>query len=299
MKRSLKSFLCFIFATFLICLANSFTSAAKVPPKPLWVQKGVKSLNDKRISSDYHFVAFHHELTDDHVVETDKIYLMRENMANEFGVDPKLITIDSIPSANDSQTIYRITFPSQDSEENSVVYLKEVDSYVRYYDNIDGSFDYELDELYAISEKDITPVFDNFKVTRKYNGIPVALSLVPGLGQIYKGQAAKGYVILGAEVVFCSAIVFGEIYRNYFIRQGKKDPQYYASWKSKSNTLQTLRNVGIVFASATYLYNILDAAFAKGAPHVIISRPDNKPLDMVFYPGISTGNFGVTLSITF
>lgn len=299
MKQLIKSFFIFIFITSITCLVNTFTSTAQVPPKPLWVQKGVKSLNDKRISKDYHFVAFHHELTDEKVIETGRLYLLRENIAKEFGVDPKLISIDSIISYNNTQPIFCITFPSSDSKENSRVYVKEVDSYKRYNDNIDGSFDYELDELYAISDLDITPEFDNFKVTRKYNGLPVALSLVPGLGQIYKGQAAKGYSILGAEVVFCSAIAFGEIYRNYYLKQGRKDSGNYDSWKSKSNTFRTMRNVGIVFASATYLYNILDAAFAKGAPHVIISRSDNKPMDLVFYPNASPFHLGASLSITF
>lgn len=299
MKLPIKTFLNLFFITFLICLANSLTSYAQIPPKPLWVQNGVKSLNDKRFSKDYHFVAFHHELIDERVIDTNRMYLMRENMAKEFGVDSKLISIDSIISPNDSQPIYCITFSSQNADELTKVYVKEVDSYKRYNDNIDGSYDYELDELYAISEKDVTPVFDNFTVTRKYNGMPVALSLVPGLGQIYKGQAAKGYSILGAEVVFCTAIAFGEVYRKYYLKQGNKEPDVYSSWKSKSNTFRTLRNVGIVFASATYLYNILDAALAKGAPHVIISRPNNKPMNLVFYPDASSRHLGAALSITF
>ena len=298
MKRPIESFPIFIIAC-LFCLANSLTSAAQVPPKPLWVQKGVKSLNDKRFSTDYHFVAFHHQLTDEKVVETSRLYLLRENMAKEFNVDPQSISIDSIVSSDNNQPIYSITFPAHNSDENTRVYVKEVDSYTRYNDNINDSFDYELDELYAISEKDITPVFDDFKVSRKYNGLPVAMSLVPGLGQIYKGQAAKGYSILGSEVVFCAAIAFGEIYRNYYLKKGYKDPELFASWKSKASTFQTIRNIGIVLASATYLYNIFDAAFAKGAPHVVISRPKNKPMDMVFFPDASSHHLGAAISITF
>lgn len=299
MKQPIKSSPIFLFIAFITCLVNSLTSEAQVPPKPLWVIKGVKSLNEKRISTDYHFVAFHHELVDDKIVETSKLYLLKENMAKEFNVDPNLISVDSIISSDNIQPVYCITFRAHNSDENTRVYVKEVDSYARYNDNIDGSFDYELDELYAISEKDITPVFDDFKVTRKYNGLPVAMSLIPGLGQIYKGQSAKGFSILGAEVAFCTAITFGEIYRKYYLNQGKKDPGNYASWKSKSNTFRTLRNVGIVFASATYLYNILDAAFAKGAPHVVISRSNNKPMDLVFYPDASSRHVGAAMSITF
>lgn len=298
MKLPIRYSLFYIFIALFVSLAASMPSAAKIPPKPLWVENGVKSLNDKRISHDYHFVAFNHKLTDENVVNTGKIHLMRENMAEELGVDPKLITIDSITQDN-TPTLYSITFPSPNSQEFSRVYVKEVDSYKRYYDNIDGSFDYELDELYAISEADITPVFDNFEVTRKYNGIPVAMSLIPGLGQIYKGQKAKGFAILGAEVVFCTTIAFGEIYRNYYLKKGRENPDFYDSWKRKSDNYRTLRNVGIVLASATYIYNILDAALAKGAPHVVISRSNDAPMDLVFYPEASPFHLGAAISITF
>lgn len=297
MKLPLKFLIVFLVS--ISCLANSFTSLAQISPKPLWVQKGIKSLNDQRISTDYHFVAFHHEMTNDSIVPTDRIFLLRENLAKEFGVDSNLVTIDSIVSAGKPEIIYSVTFPKSGSDEFSRVYVKEVDSYSRYDNNIDGSFDYVLDELYAVSDIDITPVFDDFKVTRNYGALPVALSLIPGLGQIYKGQSAKGYSILGAEVVFCAAIAFGEVYRNYYLKKGDKDPMNYDSWKSKSNTFRAIRNVGIVFASATYLYNLLDAAFAKGAPHVVISPSDKKPLNLVFYPEACPNHLGIALSLTF
>lgn len=272
---------------------------AKAPPKPLWAIKGVKHLNDHRISKDYEFVAFHHEINDQNVVIDDNLFLLRKDMAQHFNVSPEVISIDSIVDNSLSGTTYSVTFPSNDKDEITQVYVQPVDSYQRFNNNIDGSFDYKLDELYAVSEKDITPHFDDFKLTRRYGVKPVFMSLIPGLGQIYKGQAAKGYSILGAEVVLCAAIIFGELNRSYYLKQARKNPENYGSWKSKANFFRTVRNIGIVLASATYLYNLMDAAFAKGAPHILISRQNSYPADIVFTPVATPDRLGLGFSLTF
>lgn len=297
MKKYCSSILLFLIVALALCL--SLECSAQVPPKPLWVIKGVKHLNEHRVSKDYEFISFHHDLSEQPVVNEDRMLLLRNNMASYFNVTPDAISIDSIYAPSLSRTTYEVSFPTPGKEEITRLYVQPVDSYRVYDDNIDGTFDYKLDELYAISAKDEIPDFDNFKVTRQYNGLPVAMSLIPGLGQIYKGQAAKGYSILGAEAVFCAAIAFGEINRSYYMKQAREHSEFYDSWKSKANGYRAVRNVGIIFASATYLYNILDAAFAKGAPHVIISRNNSSPADMVIVPFASQGFFGAALSLTF
>ena len=287
------------FIFYILSCLLSLEVVAQATPKPLWAIKGVKHLNEHRINRDYDFVAFHHEITDQDVVIDDNLFLLRQNMAEHFNVSPDVISIDSIVDNSLCRPTYSVSFPSNDKKDITKVYVQPVDSYQRFSNNIDGSFDYDLDELYAISEKNTTPSFDNFEVTRKYNGLPVAMSLIPGLGQIYKGQAAKGYSILGTEVFFCAAIAYGEINRSYYLKQGKKHPETYDSWKSKSNTFRTVRNIGIVLASATYLYNIFDAAFAKGAPHVIISRKNQCPADMVLTSYVSPWQLGGGITINF
>ena len=283
----------------LIIFSYPLNLSGQVPPKPLWAIKGVKDLNDHRMSKDYEFVAFHHEITDDDVVIDGQLFLLRQNMAQYFNVNPEVISIDSIVDKSLSRPTYSVSFPSVDKEEITKVYIQPIDSYQRYNNNIDGSFDYNLDELYAISVKDTTPVFDNFEVSRSYGAKPVFMSLIPGLGQIYKGQAAKGYSILGTEVVLCAAITFGELNRSYYMKEARKNPDNYDSWKSKADTYRAVRNIGIVLASATYLYNIFDAAFAKGAPHILISQKNSYPTDIVFTPVASPDHLGLGLSLTF
>ncbi|MCH5172271.1 MAG: hypothetical protein J1F31_05550 [Erysipelotrichales bacterium] len=289
-------------ATILLIVLFAFSSSetyAQVSPKPLWVDKGVESLNEKRFSKDYHFLSFIHKSEDEKVVVTSPLALLRQNMAQEFNVSQDVITIDSIMPSGKGLVTYSISFPSQTSESLTTVYVQEVDSYYRYENNIDGTFDYDICNLYAVSDPDVTPKFDCFEVTRKYGALPVGMSLIPGLGQIYKGQSAKGYSILGGEVAFAATITFGEIYRKYYINQGKKDPVNFDSWKSKSNTFRAMRNVGIILGGATYIYNLLDAAFAKGAPHVLIKPAQGNPIDMSFTPIAYPGGFGAGFSFTF
>ena len=83
------------------------------------------------------------------------------------------------------------------------------------------------------------------------------------------------------------------------MKEARKNPDNYDSWKSKADTYRAVRNIGIVLASATYLYNILDAAFAKGAPHILISQKHSYPADIVFTPVASPDHLGLGLSLTF
>lgn len=283
----------------LIIFSFPLNTSGQVQPKPLWATKGVKHLNDDRISKDYEFVAFHHEFTDQNIVTDDNLSILILNMAEHFNVNPENIIIDSIADPMLNRVTYSVSFPAHDKDEITRVYVQPVDSYQHYNNNIDGSFDYIFDELYAISDKDITPVFDNFEVTRKYNALPIAMSLIPGLGQIYKGQPAKGYSILSAEIIFCGAIAFGEINCAYYMKKARKDPDFYDSWKSKANSYRAVRNIGIVLGSATYLYNLIDATFAKGAPHVIVKQAKGNPLDIVFSPIALPDSFGFGVVMTF
>lgn len=297
----MKKFLNLLFPLIIGLIIFSFplTISGRIPPKPLWAIKGVKHLNDHRINKDYEFVAFHHELTDQNIIPDDSIAILRLNMAEYFNVNPDQISIESIDDTNLSRLTYIISFPSIDKEEITRVYVQPVDSYQKYNNNIDGSFDYKLDELYAISEKDVTPHFDNFKLTRSYGVKPVFMSLIPGLGQIYKGQPVKGYSLLGAEVVLCSTIAVGELNRSYYLKKARKNQGNYESWKSKASFYRSLRDIGIVLASATYLYNLIDAAFVKGAPRILISRQNSYPADIVFTPVASPDHIGLGLSLTF
>ena len=275
----------------------TLTVSAQPGPLPLWAQRGVAKLNNDRISKDYHFEAFNRQLTDSSIVITAPVPLLRMNMAENLGVAPESISIDSIMPAPGERTTYRLTFPSPRAEEEETVYVQRVDDYLRYDNNIDGSFTYDIRNLYAVSEPDITPVFDNFTVTRRYGALPLAMSLIPGMGQIYKGQAAKGYALLYSEIAMAALITYGDLYYRYYMKKAKKEPWVYGSWKSKANTFRAVRNIGIILGGAAYIYNLFDALLAKGAPRVVIKPASKNVSDISFLPMVFPNYFGAGITV--
>ena len=280
----------------LFFLLISFISVSA--QKPLWVQNGVKSLNEHRISKDYTFKSLSKTYEDEINIPATGLTLLKNYISEKYGVNAETITVDSILHPSESST-YKLTFPSPGKQEMSVVYAKLVDEYQTYLDIAGGSFDYEVDQLFAISEKDITPHFDSFEVTRKYNQLPMAMSLVPGLGQIYKGQKAKGFTIMGVEAVMIGSIILTTTQINRYIRYRSDDMENASSWDSKISTYKSIRTASAIVGGALYLYNILDAAFAKGVPHVLIKENNKKSVDISFMPVLTPESTGIGILVTF
>lgn len=267
--------------------------------KPLWVQNGTNSLNSKRLNDTYHFEIIEDIFSDRPEFIFDRFSPIKKKLAEQYGVDTEKITVDSIPGVNGALTTYSFTFPTPGTDANTVVYAQLVDEYRDFENNFSGTWDYEFYQLFAISDPDITPQFDDFEVTTHYNQAPMAMSLVPGLGQIYKGQKAKGFTIMGTEAVLIGALVYFSWEADKYGQNAKDDPGAAASWDSKASTYRTLRNVTAVLGAAVYLYNILDAALAKGAPHVVIKRKNDTAANLSFHPVVTQEGAGIGLSFTF
>lgn len=187
---------------------------------------------------------------------------------------------------------YSITFT--DSVGNAVVYAQKVDEYCSFEDYADNTYQFEYYQLYAISKRDSFPVFDEFTLSRTYNHKALCLSLVPGLGQIYKGQKIKGYTILGMEATLAVSAVAFHFKKHYCDRQIDKQPQFADSWKSKSLGWRQMRNLCIGVAGCLYVYNLIDAAVSKGSRHVVVKKPKLQVL-----PSASSEGAGMTLSFNF
>ncbi|MDD3626745.1 MAG: tetratricopeptide repeat protein [bacterium] len=111
---------------------------------------------------------------------------------------------------------------------------------------------------------------------------------VPGLGQIYKGQKVKGYVILGAETLFLLATLnaMGE-YND--AKSAYEDAKYgedfealYSDYESASGKANGMAAVlGILWT-----YNIIDASFFGQS-------------NTTLYPSMNYGSPGLKLQIKF
>ncbi len=115
------------------------------------------------------------------------------------------------------------------------------------------------------------PVFDYADKTEYYGIAPAFMSIVPGLGQLYKGQTAKAVMFFGGTVACAVGAVFCEDQRkdNVSKMKGSMQPQQY---KTRATNWKTGRNICIGAAVSVWLYNVIDAAVAKGARRVVVRR---------------------------
>ena len=285
-----------------LLLASAFMlSAAKVSaePKPRWVQKGVKSLDRARSNDSYSFRAFTTKDPNYDMLENGRLRPLMEYVGAQYGAAPESIRIDSLVCDGSGRTTYRLQFESQG--EVSEVLAQRVDDWTRFESYPDNSYDFQLSQLYAVSERNAEPQFDDFSITRSYGIKPMFMSLIPGLGQIYKGQAGKGYAIMGTEAVFIAGAIYSASEMAHYKRLANKNPDTADSYQSSVATFRQLRNVCLIAGGALYLYNLIDAAVAKGANRVVVKRANGTQADLAFTPvvepcatGVSTG-VGVTL----
>lgn len=280
----------------LLVAATCMTASAQ--PKPRWVQKGIKAMNNARSNKSYGFHKFYSYGTDLNELEYERLKPLMEYVSKEYGTDIDGMKLDSLSSDSCSRTTYRLSFLSQDGKV-SEVFAQLVDDWSRYEDNVD-SWGFELHQLYAVSERNVQPQFDNFRLTDNYGIKPLFLSIIPSLGQIYKGQDAKGYAILGAEALLLAGGVYSVTEVGRYNRLAKKNPGVYNSYQSNATTYRHIRNACFIAGGALYIYNLIDAAISKGKRRVVIERQNNTGAEFVFSPVISEcGGIGVGMSVKF
>ena len=284
-----------IIAMLLIAAACMTVSAQT---KPLWVQKGVKTMNNERSYKSYDFHMFTTYGADTSLLESERFKLLMEYVSKEYGTDIDGIKLDSLCSDGGSRTMYRLSFLSQDGKV-SEVFAQLVDDWSRYEDNVD-SWGFELHQLYAVSERNVQPQFDKFSLTDNYGIKPLFLSIIPGLGQIYKGQDAKGYAILGTEALLLAGGVYSVTEVGRYNRLAKKNPGVYDNYQSNATSYRQIRNACFIAGGALYIYNLIDAAISKGKRRVVIERQNNTGAEFAFSPVISEcGGIGIGMSVKF
>lgn len=277
----------------MVCLLLSFSAMAQTQTKPLWIQNGEKSLAKERTNENYYFKVFHTYGEDVNLLKKQRFHPLLDHVREHYQAELSEMKLDSLYLDNDSSKMtYSITFT--DSVGNAVVYAQKVDEYCSFEDYADNTYQFEYYQLYAVSKRDSVPVFDEFTLSRTYNHKALCLSLVPGLGQIYKGQKIKGYTILGMEATLAVSAVAFHFKKHFCDRQIEKQPQFADSWRSKSLGWRQMRNLCIGVAGCLYVYNLIDAAVSKGSRHVVVKKPKLQVL-----PSASSEGAGMTLSFNF
>lgn len=113
---------------------------------------------------------------------------------------------------------------------------------------------------------------DTFRKTTSYGAAPVFYSLIPGVGQMYKGSTTKGGIILGSAVAVGAGIITAESLRASYVKKMKEYPKHHDFYNNKATTWKNVRNVAIGVGAGLYIYNLIDAAVAPGRRRVIVSK---------------------------
>lgn len=113
-------------------------------------------------------------------------------------------------------------------------------------------------------------VFDKVYPTNYYGIGPLFMSVIPGVGQYYKGDPVKGSLFMGGCLVTGIGAFFLENQRQAYKNQLSQthDINLIRKLSANEQNCATARNVTIGLAAAAYLYNLIDAAIAPGARKV-------------------------------
>jgi hypothetical protein len=126
---------------------------------------------------------------------------------------------------------------------------------------------WELWVLYEVSNsgKTFKPYIP--KYTNHYGGTALWRSMIlPGWGQFYKKKTGKGVIILTTEVAAISGLAFCEMKRADNWRKSTETTNINITkeYRNRADSWELRRNIFVGVAAGVYLWNVLDAALAKG-----------------------------------
>lgn len=141
--------------------------------------------------------------------------------------------------------------------------------YTKEYNN--GSQCYNMSVLYMVAVRE-NPIFDYVNITSKYGFQHVWPSfIVPGAGQMVKGDWLKGGLMMGGATLFAGGIALTECTRQVYlgkISQQSRNEEAVKIYANRASNLAIGRNICIGGLCAVYIYSIIDAFVAPGARRV-------------------------------
>lgn len=170
----------------------------------------------------------------------------------------------------------------------SRLYVKNIAEYWKR----DRSGNYTLSRLYAVSQLDRAPLFDNVRLTSRYGARGLWRSaIVPGWGQMHKGQTLKGSLILGGCAVLATGIAVTEVNRQICMTQVSQTHEAYQKriYAARMNSFAISRNICIGAAAALYVYGLIDAVVSPGAQRVVVLHRELDGISLTAAPAVMSG----------
>lgn len=276
----------------LLCVAHSTAADKAGKMKPRWMTSSLPTPK----STGYFILSA--EGSGKTLAEARQMsfYHLTEELEHSRG-----ITVDSSISGKETEernsgmtTNSEFTINIKEKGKRIDVTCKVIDEYSEYKNG-----HYTVTQLYAVNDpaqsgpgmqKDV------FKKTTSYGAAPVFYSLIPGVGQLYKGSTVKGSVILGGSAVGIAAIIMTENQRAIYVRKMKEHPQYVDFYRNKKANWELGRNIAIGAMSALYVYNLIDAAVAPGRRRIVVSK---RAYDYSIVPFVYDDGLGLSLALNF
>lgn len=136
---------------------------------------------------------------------------------------------------------------------------------------------------------------DEIKVTTNY-GARGFLSIVPGVGQMYKGSTGKGVFFLSVEIASAVGIVLCENNRATYVNKSIEQPKFKKEYIERANNWETGRNIAIGVAGAVYVWNLIDAFVAKGGKRIVVKK---NSANLSVSPVATSNGAGVGVKLNF
>lgn len=161
---------------------------------------------------------------------------------------------------------------------------------------------YTIYVLYTVADKSGygSSYDDRIIVTARY-GAAGLLSVVPGMGQFYKGANTKGALFLGGTAALAGGVVYcqSSIANCRSLAAATHNIEHRKIYARRITGFTTGRNVCIGAAAALYVWNIIDAVATPGARRVVVKPAINYGGYAMEGLGSSPNNFGVIATYTF
>lgn len=287
------------FALLLIAISAATAICNAKDNDPRWINASEKRLNAGVDNNTYSIHLLRSHSPNDKQLGQERRRALTKYAVSDLGAIETSVRVDSVSGG--PQPVFWVYYNTPDNENNFIA-AKLIDQYSKFTDEIFNVYEYEFYYLFAISAVNTYPQYDEFINYRPSNTTALAMSVIPGLGQFYKGHNIKGGLILGGELVFAAAAVVFEKKRIECKNEvGKFDevsaPALWESWHSKSRTWGTWRNGAIGCCAAIYIYNLIDAARSPGRGNFKVEKLMRKHL--VLSPYIDPDFTGFSMRVTF
>ncbi len=261
--------------------------------KPRWVTQSIP----ESMSKTYIFVASHGTGSSLEAARQSALIHLTSKLEDEHG-----LIINSTFQTRTTNTT--TTYGSQGKRESVLETIakeagREVNIVCRIIDEywVISNGQYDIDVLYTVADKNVYggSYDDNITVSSKY-GVAGFLSVVPGVGQFYKGDKLKGSLILGGEIIAAGGIILCENTRASYAKKMIEQPKHASEYNSLADTWETGRNICIGAAAAIYIYNLIDAFTAIGAKRIIVEK---RKTTLSAMPYLDNQSMGVGLVMNF